>query len=86
MEQNQVIRQILYNWVRVLPIDEFSGESIVTAEDVERLNQELSEHLESNTENRHIKWLLSKFFRIHLRNFRTRFPRQGVSLNLFNPL
>ena len=42
MEQNQIIRQVLCNWVYSLPIDGHSGESIVTIDDVEHLVEELT--------------------------------------------
>ena len=41
MKLKQIIKQIVYNWTLTLPIDGQSGESIVTARDIDRLYTEL---------------------------------------------
>jgi len=43
MEQNQLIDQILDDWVQGLSIDGASGESIVTEDDINRLSTKLTQ-------------------------------------------
>ena len=60
MKPQTAIREILYRWSRSLPVDEQSGESIVTVEEIERLNHELISSLnESSGFHRIRTWFTS---------------------------
>lgn len=81
MKHQYIVRQILYNWTRTLPIDEQSGESFVSTEDIDRLSDELISV---------VKPLRRSFLTHHiyeyLRNLNSKITRNKILANLFCPL
>ena len=53
MNYKYQIRQIIYNWTLTLPLDDLSGESIVTTVDRERLYLELISSVRLMIRRRH---------------------------------
>jgi len=86
MKPNYEIQQILYNWVRTLPIDDLTGESIVTHEHIDHLGLELSETIHDLGESRHNWRMLSRFITTHLRSNIVKLKERQVSRNLLHPL
>lgn len=81
MKRQFMIRQILYNWTRTLQIEEQSGESFITSEDIDRLNNELISIIEPPR----ISLLLNRIFE-QIRNLKVRITGIKISANLFHPL
>jgi len=81
MNRQYIVRQILYNWTRTLHIDEQSGESFITSEDIDRLNDELISIIESQR----ISLLLNRIFE-QIRSLKVKITGIKISANLFHPL
>ena len=60
MEQNPLIDQVLHDWVQGLSIDDSSGESIVTEDDINRLSIELTRAIDQILRKQKCQGILSK--------------------------
>ncbi|MBI5021789.1 MAG: hypothetical protein HZB59_10145 [Ignavibacteriales bacterium] len=81
MNRQYIIRQILYNWTRTLQIEEQSGESFITSEDIDRLNDELISIVEPPRISLLVNSVLER-----IRNLKARITGIKISANLFHPL
>lgn len=85
MKHQYLIQQILYNWKLTLPIEDQTGESIVTTDDINRLNQELISIFDGVTP---FHWIIKmiraikKYFNVLL----TKILQRKTSANLLRPL
>jgi hypothetical protein len=88
MNYNQAIHQILHNWVCTLSIDEQSGESIVTTEDVNHLHKLLTDLFNEKSRLTHFKkWLsISILKALRINNLFNKSKKSKVSPNLLNRL
>ena len=82
MEQNHMIRQILNSWVYALPIDEQSGESIVTTGEIDRLVDELTTRLEPAGNHHGTKTWLSNYISRICSELRSKFETFEESMFL----
>ena len=86
MVPNNFIKQIIESWVSELEIDAYSGESIVTKENITELEEELSKRLSPNNDSQKRIIRLKAFICTHLQSLISRRRLNAVSHNLFNPL
>jgi len=81
LERRHILRQMLHNWTQTLQIDEQSGESFITTEDIDRLNHELISVIEPSRIS-----VFAHYISGQIRNLKVRIARVSISANLFHPL